>query len=458
MLHVTSSTTHKEVREYMNKVYEVVEQRNPHEIEFHQAVQMLFEALVPVFEENPSYIESGLLERMVEPERLITFQVPWIDDEGKVQVNRGFRVQFNGAIGPYKGGIRFHPSVNASIIKFLGFQQTIKNALTGQAIGGGKGGADFDPKGKSDLEIMRFCQSYIMELSKYIGPDIDIPAGDIGVGAREIGYMFGQYKRLRGKFEAGVFTGKGIDFGGSIGRTEATGYGVIYFVEQLLRDRNSSLKGSKVIISGSGNVSIYAMEKAIKLGARIVACSDSSGYVYDENGLSLKTIKQIKLTDSSRISEYVKTHPEAKFNKNSAGIWSVPCELALPCATQNEMDADSARRLIKNGVKVVAEGANMPCTPEAIQIFLENDVLFGPAQAVNAGGVAVSYLEMAQNSARIAWTFEQVDTELKRVMETIYRDCMTASERYGEPGNFVLGANIVGFKRIANAMLMQGVT
>lgn len=458
MLHVTSSTTHKEVREYMNKVYEVVEQRNPHEIEFHQAVQMLFEALVPVFEENPSYIESGLLERMVEPERLITFQVPWIDDEGKVQVNRGFRVQFNGAIGPYKGGIRFHPSVNASIIKFLGFQQTIKNALTGQAIGGGKGGADFDPKGKSDLEIMRFCQSYIMELSKYIGPDIDIPAGDIGVGAREIGYMFGQYKRLRGKFEAGVFTGKGIDFGGSIGRTEATGYGVIYFVEQLLRDRNSSLKGSKVIISGSGNVSIYAMEKAIKLGARIVACSDSSGYVYDENGLSLKTIKQIKLTDSSRISEYVKTHPEAKFNKNSAGIWSVPCELALPCATQNEMDADSARRLIKNGVKVVAEGANMPCTPEAIQIFLENDVLFGPAQAVNAGGVAVSYLEMAQNSARVAWTFEQVDTELKRVMETIYRDCMTASERYGEPGNFVLGANIVGFKRIANAMLMQGVT
>ncbi len=458
MLHVISSITHKEVREYMNKVYEVVEQRNPHETEFHQAVQMLFDALVPVFVEHPSYIKSGLLERMVEPERLITFQVPWIDDKDQVQVNRGFRVQFNGAIGPYKGGIRFHPSVNASIIKFLGFQQTIKNALTGQSIGGGKGGADFDPKGKSDLEIMRFCQSYIMELSKYIGPDIDIPAGDIGVGAREIGYMFGQYKRLRGSFEAGVFTGKGIDFGGSIGRTEATGYGVIYFVEQLLQDRGSSLKGSKVIISGSGNVSIYAMEKAIKLGARIVACSDSSGYVYDENGLSLKTIKQIKLADSSRISEYVKTHPEAKFNKNSAGIWSVPCELALPCATQNEMDADSARRLVKNGVKVVAEGANMPCTPEAIQVFLENDVLFGPAQAVNAGGVAVSYLEMAQNSARVSWTFDQVNTELRRIMETIYRECMTASERYGEPGNFVLGANIVGFKRIANAMLMQGVT
>lgn len=457
-MRMTSTDTHKEVREYMNEVYESVIKRDPHETEFHQAVQMLFDALVPVYVENPSYMESGLLERMVEPERLITFQVPWIDDKGNVQVNRGFRVQFNGAIGPYKGGIRFHPSVNASIIKFLGFQQTIKNALTGQSIGGGKGGADFDPKGKSDLEIMRFCQSYIMELSKYIGPDIDIPAGDIGVGAREIGYMFGQYKRLRGKFEAGVFTGKGIDFGGSIGRTEATGFGAIYFVEQLLQDRGNSLKGSKVIISGSGNVSIYAMEKAIKLGARIVACSDSSGYVYDENGLSLKTIKQIKLTDSSRISEYVKSHPEAKFNKNSAGIWSVPCELALPCATQNEMDADSARRLVKNGVKVVAEGANMPCTAEAIQVFLDNDVLFGPAQAVNAGGVAVSYLEMAQNSARVSWTFDQVDKELKRIMETIYRDCMTASEQYGEPGNFVLGANIVGFKRIANAMLMQGVT
>lgn len=455
---MTLVVTHEEVREYMNKVYAIVEQRNPHETEFHQAVQMLFKALVPVFVENPSYMESGLLERMVEPERLITFQVPWIDDKGKVHVNRGFRVQFNGAIGPYKGGIRFHPSVNSSIIKFLGFQQTIKNALTGQAIGGGKGGADFDPKGKSDLEIMRFCQSFMNELSKYIGPDLDIPAGDIGVGAREIGYMFGQYKRLRGQYEAGVFTGKGIDFGGSIGRTEATGYGAIYFVEQLLQDRNDSLKGSKVIISGSGNVSIYAMEKAIKLGARIVACSDSSGYVYDENGLSLKTIKQIKLTDSGRIKEYIHTHPEAKFNTNSMGIWSVPCDLAIPCATQNEMDADSAKRLVRNGVKVIAEGANMPCTPEAIQVFLDNDVLFGPAQAVNAGGVAVSYLEMAQNSARVAWSFEKVDQELQQVMESIYRNCMTASEQYGDPGNFVLGASIVGFKRIANAMRMQGVT
>lgn len=454
---MVATVTHEEVREYMNNVYENVKKRDPHETEFLQAVQMLFEALVPVFSENPSYMESGLLERFVEPERLITFQVPWIDDEGIVQVNRGFRVQFNGAIGPYKGGIRFHPSVNASIIKFLGFQQTIKNALTGQAMGGGKGGADFDPKGKSDLEIMRFCQSYMTELSKYIGPNLDVPAGDIGVGPREIGYMFGQYKRLRGQFEAGVFTGKPIDFGGSIGRTEATGYGAIYFVEQLLQDRGESLKGSKVIISGSGNVSIYAMEKAIKLGARIVACSDSSGYVYDENGLSLKSIKQIKLAESGRIKEYVKTHPEAKFNKNSAGIWSVPCELAIPCATQNEMDAASARRLVKNGVKVIAEGANMPCTPEAIKIFHENDVLFGPAQAVNAGGVAVSYLEMAQNSARVAWSFERVDEELQKVMETIYRNCMNASEQYGEPGNFVLGASIVGFERIAKAMLMQGV-
>ncbi len=454
---MVATVTHVEVREYMNNVYENVKKRDPHETEFLQAVQMLFEALVPVFSENPSYMESGLLERFVEPERLITFQVPWIDDEGIVQVNRGFRVQFNGAIGPYKGGIRFHPSVNASIIKFLGFQQTIKNALTGQAMGGGKGGADFDPKGKSDLEIMRFCQSYMTELSKYIGPNLDVPAGDIGVGPREIGYMFGQYKRLRGQFEAGVFTGKPIDFGGSIGRTEATGYGAIYFVEQLLQDRGESLKGSKVIISGSGNVSIYAMEKAIKLGARIVACSDSSGYVYDENGLSLKSIKQIKLAESGRIKEYVKTHPEAKFNKNSAGIWSVPCELAIPCATQNEMDAASARRLVKNGVKVIAEGANMPCTPEAIKIFHDNDVLFGPAQAVNAGGVAVSYLEMAQNSARVAWSFERVDEELQKIMETIYRNCMNASEQYGEPGNFVLGASIVGFERIAKAMLMQGV-
>lgn len=454
---MVATVTHEEVREYMNNVYENVKKRDPHETEFLQAVQMLFEALVPVFVENPSYMKSGLLERMVEPERLIVFQVPWIDDEGVVQVNRGFRVQFNGAIGPYKGGIRFHPSVNASIIKFLGFQQTIKNALTGQAMGGGKGGADFDPKGKSDLEIMRFCQSYMTELSKYIGPNLDVPAGDIGVGPREIGYMFGQYKRLRGQFEAGVFTGKPIDFGGSIGRTEATGYGAIYFVEQLLQDRGASLKGSKVIISGSGNVSIYAMEKAIKLGARIVACSDSSGYVYDENGLSLKTIKQIKLAESGRIKEYVNTHPEAKFNKNSAGIWSVPCELAIPCATQNEIDAASARRLVKNGVKVIAEGANMPCTPEAIKVFHDNDVLFGPAQAVNAGGVAVSYLEMAQNSARVAWSFERVDEELQKVMETIYRNCMNASEQYGEPGNFVLGASIVGFERIAKAMLMQGV-
>lgn len=454
---MVATVTHEEVREYMNNVYENVKKRDPHETEFLQAVQMLFEALVPVFVENPSYMKNGLLERMVEPERLIVFQVPWIDDEGVVQVNRGFRVQFNGAIGPYKGGIRFHPSVNASIIKFLGFQQTIKNALTGQAMGGGKGGADFDPKGKSDLEIMRFCQSYMTELSKYIGPNLDVPAGDIGVGPREIGYMFGQYKRLRGQFEAGVFTGKPIDFGGSIGRTEATGYGAIYFVEQLLQDRGASLKGSKVIISGSGNVSIYAMEKAIKLGARIVACSDSSGYVYDENGLSLKTIKQIKLAESGRIKEYVNTHPEAKFNKNSAGIWSVPCELAIPCATQNEIDAASARRLVKNGVKVIAEGANMPCTPEAIKVFHDNDVLFGPAQAVNAGGVAVSYLEMAQNSARVAWSFERVDEELQKVMETIYRNCMNASEQYGEPGNFVLGASIVGFERIAKAMLMQGV-
>ena len=454
---MTTTVTHEEVREYMNKVYEVAQARNAHETEFLQAVKMLFEALVPVFVENPSYMKNGLLERMIEPERLITFQVPWIDDEGVVQVNRGFRVQFNGAIGPYKGGIRFHPSVNASIIKFLGFQQTIKNALTNQAMGGGKGGADFDPKGKSDLEIMRFCQSYMTELTKYIGPDIDVPAGDIGVGPREIGYMFGQYKRLRGQFEAGVLTGKGLNYGGSLGRTEATGFGTIYFVEEMLKDNGLSLKDSTVIISGSGNVSIYAMEKAIKLGAKVVACSDSNGYVYDKNGLSLKTVKRIKLAESRRIKEYVDIHPEAEYFENCADIWSVPCDIALPCATQNELDEVGAQRLVDNGVKVVAEGANMPSTIEAIDIFLDNGVLFGPAVAVNAGGVAVSSLEMAQNSARLSWTFEQVDAELHKIIKNIYQNCKNAAEDYGYPGNLVIGVNIAGFKRIADVMIAHGV-
>lgn len=452
-----SKQTEIEVRKYVESVFEKVKQRNPHESEFHQSVKVIFDSLIAILVKHPTYIENGILERFVEPERLITFQVPWVDDQGKVQVNRGFRVQFNSTIGPYKGGIRFHPSVNASIIKFLGLSQTIKNSITGQAIGGGKGGADFDPKGKSDLEIMRFCQSFMTELSKYIGPDTDIPAGDIGVGAREVGYMFGQYKKIRGAYEAGVLTGKGLNYGGSLGRTEATGFGTIYFVEEMLKDNGLSLKDSTVIISGSGNVSIYAMEKAIKLGAKVVACSDSNGYVYDKNGLSLKTVKRIKLAESRRIKEYVDIHPEAEYFENCADIWSVPCDIALPCATQNELDEVGAQRLVDNGVKVVAEGANMPSTIEAIDIFLDNGVLFGPAVAVNAGGVAVSSLEMAQNSARLSWTFEQVDAELHKIIKNIYQNCKNAAEDYGYPGNLVIGVNIAGFKRIADVMIAHGV-
>jgi glutamate dehydrogenase (NADP+) len=453
----TSKQTEIEVRKYVDQVFEKVKQRNPHEAEFHQSVKVLFDSLIAILVKHPTYIEHGILERFVEPERLITFQVPWVDDHGKVQVNRGYRVQYNSTIGPYKGGIRFHPSVSTSIIKFLGLSQTIKNSLTGQAIGGGKGGADFDPKGKSDLEIMRFCQSFMTELSRYIGPDTDIPAGDIGVGAREVGYMFGQYKKIRGAYEAGVLTGKGLDYGGSLGRTEATGFGTIYFVEEMLKDNGLSLQDSTIVISGSGNVSIYAMEKAIKLGAKVVACSDSNGYIYDKNGLSLKTVKRIKLAESRRIKEYIDIHPEAEYFENCADIWSVPCDIALPCATQNELDDVGAQRLVDNGVKVVAEGANMPSTIEAIDIFLENGVLFGPAVAVNAGGVAVSSLEMAQNSARMSWTFEQVDAELHKIIKNIYQNCKNAAEDYGHPGNLVIGVNIAGFKRIADTMIAHGV-
>lgn len=451
------TTTEQYVRDYADHVFATVVKRNPGEHEFHQAVKMQLDSLMPVFVKDSTYLENGILERLVEPERMISFRIPWVDDKGKVHVNRGYRVQFNSAIGPYKGGLRFHPSVNSSIMNFLGFLQTIKNSLTGQAIGGGKGGADFDPKGKSDQEIMRFCQSFMTELVNHIGPDVDIPAGDIGVGAREIGYLFGQYKRLRGKYEAGVLTGKGIAYGGSLGRTEATGYGTIYFVQEMLKNEGLSLKNSTVIISGSGNVSIYAMEKAIKLGAKVVACSDSNGYVYDKNGLSLKTVKQIKLSENGRIKEYIDRHPEAEYYENCSDIWNVPCDIALPCATQNELDDKAATTLVKNGVTVVAEGANMPCTSEAIDIFLQNGVLFGPAQAVNAGGVAVSSLEMAQNSSRMVWTFEQVDTELHKIMKNIYHNCLKASEEYGHPGNFVVGANIAGFKRVADTMLTHGV-
>jgi glutamate dehydrogenase (NADP+) len=445
------------VKEYVDQVYATVKKRNPHESEFHQAVKEVFDSLVPVLAKNPHYIKQAILERIVEPERVISFRVPWVDDQGNVQVNRGFRVQFNSAIGPYKGGLRFHPSVNASIIKFLGFEQIYKNSLTGQPIGGGKGGADFDPKGKSDAEIMRFTQSFMSELSKYIGPDIDVPAGDIGVGAREIGFMFGQYKKMRGGFEAGVLTGKGLGYGGSLARTEATGYGTVYFVEEMLKDQGLSFKGSTVVVSGSGNVSIYAIEKAMQLGAKVLACSDSTGYVYDKNGIDLATVKRLKEVENKRISEYVNEHPEAHYVEGCSGIWTIPCDIALPCATQNEIDAHSAELLVSNGVKAIGEGANMPSTLEAVEIFLKNKVLFAPAKAANAGGVSVSALEMAQNSARLAWTFEEVDAKLHDIMKNIYNESMKAAQEYGAPGNLVVGANIAGFVKVADAMIAQGI-
>lgn len=444
-------------RDYVSEVYETVKSRNPFESEFHQAVKEIFDSLVPVFAKHPKYMQEGILERIVEPERVITFRVPWVDDSGKVHVNRGFRVQYNSAIGPYKGGLRFHPSVNASIIKFLGFEQIFKNSLTGQPIGGGKGGSDFDPKGKSNREIMRFCQSFMAELYRHIGPDVDVPAGDIGVGGREIGYLFGYYKKIRGGNEAGVLTGKGIGYGGSLTRTEATGYGTVYFVQEMLKDQGLSIAGSTVVVSGSGNVSIYAIEKATQLGAKVVACSDSCGYIYDENGINVETVKQIKEVDRKRISEYVKYHPEAQYYEGCSGIWSIPCDIALPCATQNEINEESARMLVANGVKAVAEGANMPSTLEAVDVFLNNDVLFGPGKAANAGGVAVSALEMAQNSQRLSWTFEEVDAKLHQIMINIYQNAVKASEEYGFPGNLVVGANIAGFTKVADAMIVQGV-
>ena len=454
---VTSVNTDSQGAMYVKEVFETVLKRNPNETEFHQAVKEILDSLVPVFDKHPKYMKQGVLERIVEPERLITFRVPWTDDNGKVHVNRGFRVQYNSAIGPYKGGLRFHPSVNSSIIKFLGFEQVFKNSLTGQPIGGGKGGSDFDPKGKSDAEVMRFCQSFMTELSNYIGPDTDVPAGDIGVGAREVGYMFGQYKRLQNAFHAGVLTGKAVGFGGSLGRTEATGFGCVYFVQEMLKDQNMDFKDSTVVVSGSGNVAIYAMQKAVELGATVIACSDSNGYIYDKNGINLDTVKRIKEVERERISEYVKEHPSADYFEGCENIWLIPCDIALPCATQNEIDETSAKILVTNGVKAVGEGANMPSTLEAIEVFLENGVLFGPAKAANAGGVAVSALEMAQNSARISWTFEEVDTKLHEIMVNIYRNSMAASKEYGAEGNLVVGANIAGFLKVADAMIAQGI-
>lgn len=444
-------------KEYVQAVYDKVISRNQGESEFHQAVKEIFDSLIPAIEANPQYIKHNILERIVEPERVVYFRVPWLDDNGNVQVNRGFRVQFNSAIGPYKGGLRFHPSVNASIIKFLGFEQIFKNSLTGQPIGGGKGGSDFDPKGKSDNEIMRFCQSFMTELYRYIGPDTDVPAGDIGVGGREIGYMFGQYKRIRSGNEAGVLTGKGLLYGGSLTRTEATGYGCVYFVNEMLESKGLSYEGSTVVVSGSGNVSIYAIEKATQLGAKVVACSDSNGYVYDPNGIDLALVKQLKEVERKRISEYVKSHPQATYTEGCTGIWSIPCDIALPCATQNEINEESAKVLVANGVKAIGEGANMPSTLEAIEVFLNAGVLFGPAKAANAGGVAVSALEMSQNSMRLSWTFEEVDAKLHQIMKNIFKNSTAAAEKYGHPGNLVVGANIAGFTKVADAMIAHGV-
>jgi len=442
---------------YINGVYESVVKRNPNEPEFLQAVKEVLESLEPVIEKRQDLVDAGIIERIVEPERFIQFRISWVDDNNKVQVNRGYRVQFNSAIGPYKGGLRLHPSVNASVIKFLGFEQLFKNSLTTLPMGGGKGGSDFDPKGKSDGEIMRFCQSFMTELSKHIGADTDVPAGDIGVGAREIGFMFGQYKRLRNEF-VGVLTGKGLSYGGSLARTEATGYGLCYFTDEMLKAQGLSFKGKNVVISGSGNVAIYATQKATELGGKVIALSDSGGYIVDENGVNLNVIKQIKEVERKRISEYVNRVDGAKYFENCKDIWTVKCDIALPCATQNELDADGAKALIANGVIAVAEGANMPSTPGAVELFLANKILFGPAKAANAGGVATSGLEMSQNSMRYSWTFEEVDAKLKAIMVNIYEAASSAAKEYGVEGNLVAGANIAGFLKVAEAMKWQGVS
>lgn len=440
----------------MKDLMKRVEKNHPAQPEFHQAVKEVLLCMEPIAERNPHYIEAGIFERIVEPERAIIFRVSWVDDAGKVQVNRGYRVQFNSAIGPYKGGLRFHPSVNLGVIKFLGFEQIFKNSLTGLPIGGGKGGSDFDPKGKSDAEIMRFCQSFMTELAKHIGADTDVPAGDIGVGAREIGYLFGQYKRLRNEF-TGVLTGKGLNYGGSLVRTQATGYGCCYFTQEMLKTRGESFEGKTVVISGSGNVAIYAAEKAMQLGAKVVALSDSNGYIYDSNGIDLDAIKEIKEVKRLRIKEYITHHPTAQYCEGCHGIWTIPCDIALPCATQNELDGEAAKTLIQNGVIAVAEGANMPSTPEAIEAFQSAGILFAPGKAANAGGVATSGLEMSQNSMRYNWTFDEVDTKLQDIMKHIHNVCKEAATEYGDTENYVLGANIGGFLKVADAMYAQGV-
>ena len=440
---------------YVSQTLEQLKKKNPGEPEFIQAATEVLTSLEPVIEANPKYEAAGILERIVEPERQIMFRVAWVDDQGKTQVNRGYRVQFNSAIGPYKGGLRLHPSVNLGIIKFLGFEQIFKNSLTGLPIGGGKGGSDFDPKGKSDREIMAFCQAFMTELCRHIGPDTDVPAGDIGTGAREIGYMYGQYKRIRNAFE-GVLTGKGLTYGGSLARKEATGFGLCYLTQEMLRCNGKDVAGKTVVISGSGNVAIYAAQKITEMGAKVVAMSDSNGYIHDANGVNLEVIKQLKEVERKRIKEYVKAVPTATYTEGCSGIWTIPCQIALPCATQNEIDENRAKTLIANGVEAVGEGANMPSTLEATAAFQQAGVLFAPAKAANAGGVAVSALEMSQNSQRLSWTFEEVDAKLKDIMIEIFHKVDLAAKEYATPGDYVAGANIAGFLKVADAMMAQG--
>ncbi|MET9736156.1 NADP-specific glutamate dehydrogenase [Streptomyces sp. NPDC006458] len=442
---------------HIEAVYTEVCRRNPGEAEFHQAAAEVLDSLKPALDRHPEYAETGILERLCEPERQLIFRVPWVDDQGAVRVNRGFRVEFNSALGPFKGGLRFHPSVNLGIVKFLGFEQIFKNALTGMAIGGGKGGADFDPKGRSDGEIMRFCQSFMTELHRHLGEHTDVPAGDIGVGGREIGYLFGQYKRITNRYESGVLTGKPVGWGGSHARTEATGYGTVYFAQEMLATRGEGFDGRPVVVSGSGNVAVYAVEKVHALGGRVVACSDSSGYLVDEDGIDLELLKNVKEVRRARLSAYAEAKPTARFSARGT-VFDVPCDIALPCATQNELRHEDAVALVKNGTVAVAEGANMPCTPEAVEVFREAGVLFGPGKAANAGGVATSALEMQQNASRDSWTFEQTETRLAAVMRGVHAQCRATAEAYGgSPDDYVLGANVAGFLRVAQAMTAQGI-
>ncbi len=445
-----------DMKQYVQDTLDIITKRDPDQKQFRNTVSKVLETIVPVLEQNPEFKEQKILERMIEPERVVSFRVPWQDDQGEIHVNRGFRVQMNSAVGPYKGGLRFHPSVCLDILKFLAFEQVFKNALTGLPIGGAKGGSDFDPHGRSDREVMRFCQSFMTELYRHIGPHVDAPAGDIGVGGREIGYLFGQYKRIRDSYDSAVLTGKRVDYWGSLARTEATGYGLLYFVKDMLDDKGISLKDKVIVVSGSGNVATYAMEKAYQLGAKVVTCSDSNGYVYDPDGIDLDAVKEIKQVRRGRIREYVQTHPNAEYHEGCRGVWTVPCDIALPCATQGEIDLDSAKILVEHGVLAVGEGANMPSELPAIDYFQKNHVLFAPAKAANAGGVAVSALEMSQNSERLQWTFEEVDQKLKDIMSNIYKNARMNAEKYADPDDLVAGANITAFVRVANIMLAHG--